>query len=102
MDKETFEILSDPMIINSTDDQEFNYVSYQYGLAHEWLKSIKRCKCELDETSGNCRHIRRALRKLYGQRIDKIWNRNLKKKIDNFSAVTGFKIPYDLQKELSA
>src|SRR3989304_4871098 len=56
----------------------------------------------IDETSDDCRHIRQALKKLYGNRIDKMWNETLKERIDNFSAVTGFKIPYELQKELAS
>lgn len=102
MDEETFRTLSDPQIINSTDDPEFNYVSYQSSLAKEWLKQIRKCKCELDETSDDCKHIRRAIKKLLGHRIDKIWNKTLKDGFEAGAKVYGFKVPFSLQKGLSA
>jgi len=99
MDKETADFLS--RWNEHTDDLEFNYISNQHSLAHIWFEFKRKCNCDLDETSGDCRHIRQALKKLYGHRIDKMWNETLRKKIDNFSAITGFKVPFELQKELS-
>lgn len=89
-------------IINPTKDENFNKLSYQRHLAHEWLKSIKKCNCELDETSDDCRHIRKALKKLFGKQINIMWNNTIKKGIESVNAVYGFKIPYSLQKELSS
>ena len=100
MDKETSEFLS--KWNEHTDDKVFNYISNQHSLAHIWFKHKRKCKCKLDYTGGDCRHIRQALKKLYGHRIDKMWNDTLKERIDTFSKVTGFKVPYELQKELSA
>src|SRR3990167_3830779 len=102
MDKETYRMLSDPQLINCTDDPEYNYVSYQCSLAHEYLEEIRTCKCKLDETSDKCRHINQALRKLYGHRIDRMWNESLKESIESAEKVYGFKIPFALQKRLSA
>lgn len=102
MDKETAEFLHYEEINPSTDDPEFNHVTQQFTLAGEWLKSIKKCNCELDETSDDCKHIRKALKKLYGHRIDKMWNKSLKEKIESINKVYSFKLPFALQKNLSA
>ena len=80
-------------------DQEFDYVSEQFILAHQWLKSIKKCNCELDETSDDCRHIRKALNKLYGKQIQEMFNNTLKKGLETISEATGFKISYSLNQE---
>lgn len=85
-----------------SQDQEFDYVSKQFSLAHEWLKLVRKCTCELDETSDDCPHIRRALKKLYGHKIDKIWNQSIKEGMENMSKAYGFKIPFELQKQLAA
>ena len=85
-----------------TDDHEFNYISNQHVLAHIWLKSVRKCKCKLDETGDDCRHIRQALKKLHGKLIDDMWNRNLQQRMNAANEVYGFKVPYSLQKELSA
>lgn len=85
-----------------TDDHEFNYISYQHSLAHIWLKSVRKCKCKLDETSDDCRHIRLALNKLHGKQMDKIWNDNLKENFTKYAETMGFKIPFKLQKALSS
>lgn len=79
-----------------TDDTKYNHISYQFNLAHEWLKSIKKCKCELDETSDDCRHIRKALDKLYGKQIDEMFNLTLREGIETYNKVFGFKVPYAL------
>lgn len=102
MDKSTAKSLDWERWKNDTDDPEFNYVSHQHSLAHEWLKSIKKCKCKLNPTSDDCKHIRRALKKLYGKQIDKMWNETLRKGIANLNTIYGFEIPFGLQKALSA
>lgn len=84
-----------------TPDPKFNYISNQHSLAHVWLKHIRKCKCVLDETSDDCRHIRKALKKLYGKQIDEMFNDTLRKGFENFSKATGFKVPFSLQKTLS-
>jgi len=87
---------------NSTDDPKFNYISNQYCLAHEWLKAIRTCNCDLDETSDKCRHIRKALKKLYGKQIDEMWNNTLTERFQAAYDVYGFKIPFALQERLSS
>ena len=101
MDKETAELLADSNFINSTDDNEYNYVSYQVILAQEWLKDVRKCKCDLDETSDDCKHIRKAIKKQFGKKIDEMWNRMLKQQFESANTMYGFKIPYELQKRLS-
>lgn len=81
---------------------ELEYISKQYSLAHVWLLSVRKCKCELDPTSGECKHIEKALKKLYGKRIDMIWNEILKKGFESLNQVYGFRPTYELQKTLSA
>lgn len=84
-----------------TDDPEFNYISKQHTLAHYWLKSIRKCKCKLDETSDECKHINSALNKLFKKKMDKLFNDDLRKNFTNYAQTMGFKIPYKLQKGLS-
>lgn len=102
MDKEKAEQLADPNFINCTDDPIYNYVSYQVILAKEWWKENRRCKCKLDETSDDCKHIRKAIHKQFGKQIDAMWNESLKKGFESANKVYGFKVPYDLQKSLSS
>lgn len=86
---------------NMTDDHEFNYLSNQHTLAHIWLKSVRKCKCKLDETTDECKHIGRALNKLYKKKMDKMFNDDLKENFTKYAKTIGLKIPYKLQKELS-
>ncbi len=86
---------------NHTDDHEFNYISNQYSLAQIWLKSVRKCKCKLDETSDDCTHIRSALKKLHGKIINKKFNEDLRKNFTKYAKTMGFKIPYKLQNGLS-
>lgn len=85
-----------------TDDPEFNRLSQQHTFAHIWLKHVRKCKCKLDETTDECKHITKALNKLYGKQVDKMWNDNLRKNFTKFAEATGFKIPYKFQKNLSS
>lgn len=89
---------------NPSEDKksEFEYVSEQFQLAHQWLKLVRKCDCILDETSDDCPHIRKALEKLYGSKIEKIWRQTIKEGIENMSKAIGLKIPYQMQKQLTS
>ena len=80
----------------------FDYISDQFCLAKDWLISIRKCKCELDETTDDCKHIRKALNKLYGKQINDLGNELLKERVKATSEIYGFKIPYKLQESLSS
>ena len=87
---------------STEENYEFDYLSLQYTLAHYWLKAVRKCKCKLSLENEECRHITSALNKLYGKKVDDMWNKDLREHFGEFAKATGFKIPYKLQKSLKS